>query len=166
LLIINSLNDIRIKCDLKLIKVNKCIINLTTDDIIKSYPESIKILKYTHSTVNYNLLKNLRSLEELILFGNPIIQNICESTDSPNSKEFELSIKQLILNNTFLKLDILKYFKSLEHLTVVGGYKNMLKLTYFSKSFISLNIFADLSELLQYPYTSGVGQSKIDISIL
>jgi hypothetical protein len=145
--------------DLQLIRSTICECYFNKKDIIKSYPQNVKLLTfhYTNVKINFYLLKKLKYLEELNIFDNkPRIQNICESTDSPNSKEFELSIKKLLIRDETLKSDILKYFKSLTILHIFGHSSvvdNILNLIYFPKSLITFKVVYDLSELLKYPKT-------------
>jgi hypothetical protein len=152
---ISSNNDNKINCGLQ--SINTIICSFNSKCIVTSYPENVKSLRfYSNCMSNFNLLKNLRYLEELVITNGAIIQNICESTDSPNSKEFELSITKLSISCINLKPEILKYFKSLTHLQILDNnyyWLNLLKLTYFPKSLISFSTYTNLPELLVYPDT-------------
>jgi hypothetical protein len=151
-------NNIKITYDLQLIKTIKCNFCFGNNEIIKTYPENVKkIVFYDENNItkiNFNILKNLKCLDELIFENNFIIENLCESTDSPNSKEVELPITKLIISDRMLKPDILKYFKSLMSLKInENDTINFLQLTYFPKSLTTCVINNYLSNLLIYPNT-------------
>jgi hypothetical protein len=162
----NFIYAIKNKYDLQQIRAIKCEFALRKYfdgcSIVKSYPKNVKILSFNSGNkfiIDFNLLKNLRDLEELAFYDEVIIENICESTDSPNSKKFELLIKKMTITDQNLKnKDILTYFKSLTDLHVLWSpsINNILNLIYFPKSLITLKVGYDLSELLIYPNISDV----------
>jgi hypothetical protein len=151
-------NDKMNKHDLHSIKTIQCKLALHKNDIIQSYPKYVKSLIidcYFNFIIDFTLFKNLKYLKELSFENKITIKNLCESTDSPNSKEFELPITKLKISDKNIEPDILKYFKSLTFLKIFDSFfnENFLQLIYFPKSLIYFKIWCGLYKLLQYPNT-------------